>query len=212
MSAMGPTRREGAAGLENDPATARLTDEVLAAVESILIVADRPVSDEEIAAALGIDPRLARDACQDLADEYRGAHGTRPRGFEVARVAGGWRLVTTAAHADVVAAFVLEGQSAKLTQASLETLAVIAYRQPVSRGRISAIRGVNVDGVVRTLVTRGLVTEVGVDEEGGAILYGTTDLFLERMGFDSLADLAPLAPYLPGDEEVAALRDEREFR
>lgn len=189
-----------------------LTDGLLTAVEAILIVADRPVPDQEISAALDIPEHLAREACEDLADDYAGEHGGRPRGFRLTRMAGGWRIVSDAAHADVVAAFVLEGQTAKLTQASLETLAVIAYRQPVSRGRISAIRGVNVDGVVRTLLTRGLITEVGKDEEGGALLYGTTDYFLERMGLDSLEELAPLAPYLPDDEEVTALREERDLR
>lgn len=189
-----------------------LTDGLLGAVEAILVVADRPVPDEEIAAALEITSSLAREACEDIADDYAGEHGGRPRGFRLTRVAGGWRLVTDAAHAEVVTAFVLEGQTAKLTQASLETLAVIAYRQPVSRGRISAIRGVNVDGVVRTLLTRGLITEVGQDAEGGALLYGTTEYFLERMGLDSLEDLAPLAPYLPDDDEVSTLREERDLR
>lgn len=189
-----------------------LTDEVLAAVEAVLLVADRPVAEAEIALALGVGTRLVADACRDLAEEYRGEHGGRVRGYELRRAAGGWRLHSAPEHADAVAAFVLEGQSAKLTQASLETLAVIAYRQPVARGRIAAIRGVNVDSVVRTLLTRGLVTEVGVDPEGGAILYGTTEYFLERMGLDSLDDLAPLAPYLPDDAEVAALREERDLR
>lgn len=190
----------------------RLTDEVLAAVEAVLMVADRPVADEEIALAVGVGTALVRDACRDLAEEYRGGQGGRVRGFELRRAAGGWRIHSAPAHADAVAAFVLEGQSAKLTAASLETLAVIAYRQPVARGRIAAIRGVNVDGVVRTLLTRGLVTEVGVDPDGGAILYGTTEYFLERMGLDSLEDLQPLAPYLPDDAEVAALREERDLR
>lgn len=189
-----------------------VTDELLAAVEAVLIVADRPIDDAEIATALGVGTPVVRDACRDLAEEFRGEHGGRPRGFELRRVGGGWRVFSASEHAEVVAAFVLEGQSAKLTQASLETLAVIAYRQPVSRGRIAAIRGVNVDGVVRTLLTRGLVTEVGVDPDGGAILYGTTPYFLERMGMDSLEDLAPLAPYLPDDAEVATLREERDLR
>lgn len=202
----------GGAAIEEPLTEEPLTDEVLAAVEAVLAVADRPVAEAEIALAMGVGVRLVEDACRDLAEEYRGEHGGRARGFELRRAAGGWRLHSAPAHADAVAAFVLEGQSAKLTQASLETLAVIAYRQPVARGRIAAVRGVNVDGVVRTLLTRGLITEVGVDADGGAILYGTTEYFLERMGLDSLEDLEPLAPYLPDDAEVAALREERDLR
>jgi segregation and condensation protein B len=127
------------------------------------------------------------------------AHG---RGFELREVAGGWRYYTRAECSPLVERFVLDGQQARLTQASLETLAVIAYRQPVSRGRVAAVRGVNVDGVIRTLVARGLIEEAGHDD--GSILYRTTSHFLERLGIASLDDLPPLAEHLP---DLADLED-----
>jgi segregation and condensation protein B len=117
-------------------------------------------------------------------------------------VGGGWRFFTREAFAPAVERFVLDGQQARLTQAALETLAVIAYRQPVSRTRVSAIRGVNVDGVVRTLVTRGLVEEAGIDAESGAILYRTSSYFLERMGLAEISDLPDIAPLLPEIDEM----------
>ena len=119
------------------------------------------------------------------------------RGFSLRRVGDGWRYYSRADYAPVVERFLLDGQQARLTQAALETLAVIAYRQPVSRSRVSAVRGVNVDGVIRTLLSRGLIEEVGHDTESTAILYGTTSHFLERMGLSSLDELPALAPYLP---------------
>jgi segregation and condensation protein B len=126
------------------------------------------------------------------------------RGFELRRAAGGWRLYTRAEYAGYVERFVLDGQRVRLTQAALETLAVVAYKQPATRSRISAIRGVNCDGVVRTLVTRGLIEECGTEPESGAFLYRTTTLFLEKLGLDSVDQLPPLAPFLPDDvEEVA---------
>jgi segregation and condensation protein B len=131
-----------------------------------------------------------------LAAEYDEAG----RGFELREVAGGWRFYTRASCAAYVERFVLDGQQARLTQAALETLAVVAYRQPVSRARVSAVRGVNVDGVMRTLVARGLVEEAGREGsggEGGSILYRTTSYFLERLGLRSLEDLPDLAPFLP---------------
>jgi segregation and condensation protein B len=118
-------------------------------------------------------------------------------------VGGGWRFFTREAFAPAVERFVLDGQQARLTQAALETLAVIAYRQPVSRSRVSAIRGVNVDGVVRTLVTRGLVEEAGIDAESGAILYRTSSYFLERMGLAEIGDLPDIAPMLPEIDDMA---------
>src|SRR5204863_5603135 len=119
------------------------------------------------------------------------------RGFELRRVAGGWRIYSRAEHAPVLERFVLDGQTSRLSQAALETLAIVAYRQPVSRARVSAVRGVNVDAVMRTLVTRGLVEEAGTEPESGAILYRTTSYFLERLGLASLDDLPDLAPFLP---------------
>jgi segregation and condensation protein B len=125
------------------------------------------------------------------------------RGFELRRLAGGWRYYTREEHAELISAYVLEGQQAKLSQAALETLAVIAYLQPVSRSRVSAVRGVNVDGVMRTLLARDLITETG-SEESGATLFATTDYFLERMGIQSVDELPELAPYLPEATELEA--------
>jgi segregation and condensation protein B len=124
------------------------------------------------------------------------------RGFELREIAGGWRLYTRAECAPIVERFVLDGQQARLSQAALETLAVVAYRQPVSRSRVSAVRGVNCDGVMRTLAMRGLVEEAGVDVETGATLYRTSSFFLERLGMSSLDELPPLAPFLPDVGDV----------
>ncbi|MFN8076402.1 MAG: SMC-Scp complex subunit ScpB [Kineosporiaceae bacterium] len=171
-----------------------------AALEAVLMVVEEPVDEESLAAATGVPVPAVHAALEDLAASYR----EQRRGFDLRRIGGGWRFYSGADYADVVARFVLDGQTAKLTQAALETLAIVAYRQPVSRARVSAIRGVNVDAVMRTLLTRGLVTEAGTDPESGAILYRTTSYFLERMGMESLDDLAPLAPLLP---DVDALDD-----
>jgi len=166
-----------------------------AALEAILMVTDAPVATERLASVLQVPTEHVRSALQELQQEY--TEDSRPRGFELRHAGGGWRLYSAPAYAEAVEAFVLDGQTARLTQAALETLAVIAYRQPVSRGRIAAVRGVNVDSVVRTLLTRGLIEEAGQDEQGGAMLYRTSSYFLERMGLTSLEDLPPLAPYLP---------------
>jgi len=165
-----------------------------AALEAVLMVADEPVTAVQLATVLGLPTGEVERLLGGLAAEY--AAGPRPHGFELRQVAGGWRFYSAPAHADVVGRFVLDGQSARLTQAALETLAVIAYRQPVTRGQVSAVRGVNVDSVVRTLAARGLVAELGT-EPSGAVLFGTTSSFLERMGMRSLDELPPLAPYLP---------------
>jgi len=187
-----------------------LPDQHLTALEAVLMVVDEPVPAADLASVMGLPTGQVAELLRELAAEYRGERGGRPRGFELREVGGGWRIFSAPAHADVVGRFVLDGQTAKLTQASLETLAVIAYRQPVTRGRISAIRGVNVDGVVRTLLARGLVEEAGHDEEGGAMRYRTSAYFLERMGLTSLEDLPPLAPYLP---DMGSLDDvDGEFR
>lgn len=173
-----------------------------AALEAILMVTDAPVSAGQFASVLQVPTESVRQALAELVADYTG--GQRPRGFELREAAGGWRLYSAPEFADAVSSFVLDGQTARLTQASLETLAVIAYRQPVSRGRIAAIRGVNVDSVVRTLLTRGLIEEAGHDNEGGATLYRTSSYFLERLGLGSLDELPPLAPYLP---DLDALED-----
>lgn len=195
MSEPTPTETtEGAAPPEDD-APAWAGDQLLGAVEAVLTVTETPVSTEQLATVLGVPVPDAAEALAALADELDRAD--RPRGVELREAGGGWRFYSAPAFAQAVEKFVIDGQTARLTQAALETLAVISYRQPVSRGRISAIRGVNVDSVVRTLVTRGLIEEAGQDDEGGAILYRTTSYFLERLGLRDLDDLPPLAPYLP---------------
>lgn len=163
------------------------------ALEAVLMVADQPLDEYSLATAVGYPLDEVTAALTALASDY----DEQGRGFELRNVAGGWRYYTREAFAPVVERFVLEGQQARLTQAALETLAVVAYKQPVSRSRVSAIRGVNVDGVMRTLLTRGLVEEVGTDTETGAHLYRTTSYFLERIGVTSLDQLPELAPFVP---------------
>ncbi|HLT82695.1 MAG TPA: SMC-Scp complex subunit ScpB [Phototrophicaceae bacterium] len=182
--------------------------EHLAAIEAVLMVVDEPVPAAQLAGVLGLPTGQVVELLTELAAEYAGERGGRARGFELREVAGGWRVYSAPTYADVVGRFVVDGQTARLTQASLETLAVIAYRQPVSRGRVAAIRGVNVDGVVRTLLARGLIEEAGHDDEGGAVLYRTSAYFLERMGLGSLDDLPPLAPYLPDLDTLDDLEGE----
>lgn len=167
-------------------------------LEAILLVADEPLDHVALASVVGYPAAEVDEALRDLADDYTG----QGRGFELRHVAGGWRYYTRADLAPVVEGFVLDGQQARLTQAALETLAVVAYKQPVSRARVSAIRGVNVDGVMRTLLTRGLVEEAGHDGEHGATLYRTTGYFLERIGIQSLDELPELAPYLPEMDDL----------
>ena len=129
------------------------------------------------------------------------------RGFTLKKIAGGWRFYSHPDLAAVVERFVLDGQQARLTQAALETLSVVAYRQPVSRARVSAIRGVNVEAVMKTLITRGLVEESGIEHETGAILYITTSYFLDRLGLNALEDLPALAPYLPNLDRLDDILD-----
>ena len=176
------------------------------ALEAVLMVADQPLDHMTLASAVGYPPGEVAAALQGLADDY----AEQGRGFDLRNVAGGWRYYTREEYAGVVERFVLDGQRARLTQAALETLAVVAYKQPVSRARVSAIRGVNVDGVMRTLVSRGLVEEAGTDAETTAIVYRTTSYFLERIGVSSIEDLPELAPFLPdmGDFEDLDARAE----
>lgn len=169
-----------------------------AAIEAVLLVVDEPVADVTLAQVLERPRDEVAATLRDLADDYRAAG----RGFELREIGGGWRLYTHPACAPIVERFVLDGQQARLTQAALETLAVVAYKQPVSRARVSAVRGVNCDGVMRTLVTRGLVEEAGVDVESGATLFRTSSYFLERLGMASLDELPPLAPHLPDVDGV----------
>ncbi|NLI19841.1 MAG: SMC-Scp complex subunit ScpB [Actinomycetales bacterium] len=185
-----------------------LPEQRLAALEAVLMVVDEPVPAAALAEVLQMPTGQVTDLLHQLAADYRGEGGGRRRGFELREVAGGWRVYSAREHADVVGQFVVAGQTARLTQAALETLAVVAYRQPVTRGTVSAIRGVSVDSVVRTLMARGLVEEAGTDEHSGAILYRTTAYFLERMGLTSLEDLPPLAPYLPQLDALGELEED----
>ncbi len=167
------------------------------AVEAILIVADEPQSPVSIATALDTPVATIRKAIARLVADYDGtAEGAIERGFELREVGGGWRIYVRAAYDDVVNEFVHTNNPSKLSQAALETLSVIAYKQPINRGAIASIRAVNVDSVVRTLVGRGLITEVATDSETGAILYGTTDLLLSQLGINSLEELPPISPLL----------------
>lgn len=173
---------------------------VSGALEALLLLADEPMTELTLAEAVGAPEAVTLEALEALATFY----DETGRGFELRRVGGGWRYWTRVEHADVIVAHVVAGQNAKLSQAALETLAVIAYQQPVSRGRVAAIRGVNVDGVIRTLLARGLVEEAGHDVETGAAVFATTRQFLEKMGLVGLDDLPPLAPHLPEVEELEA--------
>ncbi|MCP3936356.1 MAG: SMC-Scp complex subunit ScpB [Actinomycetia bacterium] len=179
-----------------------VTTETRAALEAVLIAADQPVDPNLLAQLLEIATVSVEQLCRDLAAEYR----RQGRGFTIAKVAGGYRYQTAADQAAYVERFVLEGQSARLSAAAMETLAIVAYKQPMSRAQISAIRGVNVDGVLRSLETRGYVGEVGRDPgPGQAVLYGTTDVFLEKLGLDSTDDLPPLGGFVPEGSIVEAL-------
>jgi len=170
------------------------------ALEAVLMVVDEPATVEHLAKILQRPKRRIADALRELADEYT----VQGRGFELRLIAGGWRFYSRPEYAPAVEGFVLDGQQARLTQAALETLAVVAYRQPVSRSRVSMVRGVNCDGVMRTLLQRGLVEEAGTEPETGAILYVTTNYFLERMGLRGLDELPELAPFLPEAEAIEA--------
>ncbi|SBT67304.1 segregation and condensation protein B [Micromonospora sediminicola] len=185
-----------------EPAPAPVLDdaELRGALEAILLVVDQPVSELTLAEVLEQAPERVGAMLDEIAAGYTAAG----HGFELRRAAGGWRLYTRPEYATYVERFVLDGQSVRLTQAALETLAVVAYRQPVTRSRISAIRGVNCDGVLRTLVGRGLVEECGTEADSGAFLYRTTTMFLEKLGLNSVDDLPPLAPFLPDDVEELA--------
>lgn len=174
--------------------------ELKGALEAILLVVDEPVGEIMLAQIIEQPTERISAMLAELAAEY----DEQRRGFELRSVAGGWRFYTRTTYAPYVERFVLDGQQVRLTQAALETLAVIAYKQPVTRSRISAIRGVNCDGVVRTLTSRGLIEEMGTEPDSGAHLYRTTTLFLEKLGLNSVDELPPLAPFLPDDVEALA--------
>ncbi|WP_232837287.1 SMC-Scp complex subunit ScpB [Lentzea terrae] len=179
-----------------------LTDDAVfeAALESVLLVVDSPIAEDQLSSALEQPVKRIKEALRRLSTRYTESGS----GIDLRRAGDGWRFYTRDRYAPFVEKLLLDGQRAKLTRAALETLAVIAYRQPVTRARIAAVRGVNVDGVIRTLVARGLIEETGTDSDTGGILYRTTELFLERLGLSSLHDLPPIAPLLP---EVDAIDD-----
>jgi segregation and condensation protein B len=168
----------------------------LAALEAVLMVADEPIPAVRLASVLALPTGRVEALLDELAAEYLGLRGGRVRGFELRHAGAGWRIYSASTYADVVGRFVLDGQTARLTQAALETLAVIAYKQPISRGAVASIRAVNVDSVVRTLLGRGLITESFTDSETGAINYGTTDLLLTQLGINSLDELPHISPLL----------------
>ncbi len=175
-----------------------MADRLPHALEAVLLVVDTPVGAADLAVAVEQPVGAVEEALQRLATEYDEAE----RGIQLREVAGGWRLYTREEYAGSVERLLLEGQRSRLTQAALETLAVVAYRQPVTRARISGIRGVGVDGVIRTLLGRGLIEECGTDPETGGGQYCTTGLFLEKLGLQSLGQLPSLAPLLPELESM----------
>ena len=173
---------------------------VAGAVEALLLLAEEPMAAVDLAQAVGVPEPVVTECLVDLA----GFYDRTGRGFELRRVGGGWRYYTREVYADLISEHVLEGRESRLSAAALETLAVIAYSQPISRARVSAVRGVNVDGVIKTLLARALIVESGHDHESGAVVFATTRYFLERMGLDELDDLPPLAPHLPEVEDLEA--------
>jgi segregation and condensation protein B len=193
---MMPVDGEKIADTEGAPAV-----DVARAIEAILMVADEPQSIVSLGTALGVPVKQIKSAMAELVADYNGANGGVQRGFELREVAGGWRIYVRAEYDHVVTDFVLTQNPTRLSPAALETLAVIAYKQPITRGQISSIRAVNVDGVVRTLVSRGLITEVTTDVETGAVLYGTTDLLLTQLGINTLDEMPAIAPLLPDGQE-----------
>jgi len=173
------------------------TESLRGAIEAILMVAEVPLSIVHLATSLDMPVPEVREAVLAVKADFGGENGTRPRGFELREVGGGWRVFVREEYEWAVREFISNENPTKLSQAALETLAVIAYRQPIARGQIASIRGVNVDTVVRTLLSRGLITELFTDSETGAINYGTTETFLETLGINALDDLPLISPYLP---------------
>jgi segregation and condensation protein B len=172
-------------------------DNLRSAIEAILMITDVPLSLVAIATALDNPVNEVRDAVLSLKADYDGENGGAVRGFELREVGGGWRIYVRQDFDWAVRMFIANENPTKLSQAALETLAVIAYKQPISRGQIASIRAVNVDSVVRTLLSRGLISELYTDSETGAINYGTTELLLEVLGINSLDELPLISPFLP---------------
>lgn len=181
-----------------------------ACLEAILMAADQPQTAADLARVLEVDEASVTRALESLQMEYEGdpSRGIRPRGFELRRSVRGWWFASRGEYEPVVSAFVTDGQTARLSQAALEALAIVAYRQPVTRAQVAAIRGVNSDGVIRSLTVRGLIREEGVDPESRAALLVTSAMFLEKMGLDSLDDMPSLAPFLPSEGEAATLAEQ----
>lgn len=202
-----PVPQRGAPPLAADPAVLDLTDEtrlteLTRGIEALVMVSIEPIPDAALARALGTDEVTVRAICVALSDAYE----DQGRGFQLAYVAGGWRFQSHPDLAPVITEFVMEGQNARLSPAAMETLAIIAYKQPISRAQIGAIRGVNVDGVMRTLIQRGYIAEVGRDDgPGQAVLFGTTALFSEKLGIAGPEDLPPLGDFVPPAHVVEAL-------
>lgn len=193
-------RPSGAPPVEH-PSTGALSDGALSgAVEALLLMGEEPMAAATLAEAVQEPVERVTSTLMELQAFY----DRTGRGFELRHVAGGWRYYTRAEHAGVIGRWLVDGRHATLSRAALETLAVIAYLQPISRSRVSAVRGVSVDGVMRTLTARGLIAESGTDEHSGAMLFATTPLFCEKMGLASLAELPPLAPHLPDALDLEA--------
>lgn len=190
--------------LEDVDESGELDDNTLAsALEAVLLIVDTPASDEQLASAVGSSVARVRAELKRMAAELT----ERRSGIDLRYAGDGWRFYTRTAYAPYVERLLLDGARSKLTRAALETLAVIAYRQPLTRARVSAVRGVNVDGVMRTLLARGLISEAGTDPETNGTMYCTTELFLERLGLASLGDLPELAPLLPGVDLIDEISD-----
>jgi segregation and condensation protein B len=179
--------------VEQAPADQVPEHDLAGAVEAVLLVTDTPVTEAAIGAAVGHTAGHVRALLAELADRYTAANS----GNELRDFGGGWRFYTRDRFAPVVERFVLDGAQSRVSRAAMETLAVVAYRQPVTRARIAAVRGVNVDGVIRTLMSRGLIQDCGIDADTGGTLYRTTDMFLERLGLGDLTELPSLGPLLP---------------
>ncbi len=187
-----------------DVANAELDDDDLTRVlEALLLVVDTPVTAQTLATVTEQPVYRISAKLEEMAEELR----ARDSGIDLREAGGGWRMYTRAQYAPYVERLLLDGSRSKLTRAALETLAVVAYRQPVTRARVSAVRGVNVDAVIRTLVARGLITEAGTDEDSGATTFATTELFLERLGLSSLTDLPDIAPLLPDVDVIDDLTE-----
>ncbi len=188
----------------------RYRPELFAQLEAILLISDEPVSIQQLVKATQASPAQLEVTLTAIQRDYEGENDGKVRGFQLRHVAGGWRLYTRPEHADVLATFLVQGATQKLSQAGLETLAVIAYLQPATRSRVAQIRGVNSDSVVRTLRTRGLIAEDGVEETTGAVRYKTTDYFLELLGLNSIEALPKISPLLPGVEEASQLAESQD--